>query len=136
MNRYLVTLTTIICLFVSIRLYVLNQYAKIISNTTLIHDFRIAAPEKIAQVAAKHNVEYAQIRGTAVISSTNPLLSSNLELINIARVTHPDVMTFSTEQYLQLIEPHVILRPPMIFILFPLVFEEKKDSYIVMKKII
>lgn len=120
----------------SFRKYTQSEYLATINSTSLIQDFKNVSTNNLAQIKSKHNIDYIHINNDRIISYSNSFFNESIEIIPIIRKRSPNVMAFSTEQYLRSIEPLVVLRSSSLYLIFPLVFEGSEDSFILIKKII
>jgi hypothetical protein len=132
----LLVLIIILIAMVGCRLYVRQSYLSTIHTRGLITDFHSANDTNVRKLQQKYSVEYIHIRGKYIIGRSNTLLLQNIDLIPFAVKKSRGVLPYSTVQGLEGIEPYVFLHAASLYILFPLVFDDTDDSYLIMKRIL
>jgi len=136
--KILITLLILLAIFTSnllFRFYTKAQYKALINNSSLIASFVSANENKISEIAAKNKLSYEKIiNGQVVYKSNNDL--PTLMTIPVKQKNSPDVIRQELSQSLIVIEPHVVYIKKSVYLLFPLVSQNSKTSYLVFKKIL
>lgn len=136
--RYLNHLILSVCLVgavLSFQKYIQYRYRQIITTPQLIEDFKRSTVQDLPSLKKKYDIDYMRIRENHIIENPSMYLP-RIDLISVALVKSPAVMTINIRDSLLQTRPYVFIDSFSLYILFPLVFPEKKDTLLIIKKIL
>lgn len=113
---------------------VIQQYKTLIDQKGLIETFHIGNVTAIQQFQKQYHLEYEVVRRENILKKTNPALP-DINPIIIQTKPEPDVISNSIRNNLKQIRPKITINSLGLFIVFPLVFQDKTDQYIVFNRL-
>lgn len=133
--NYLILLICVIGAVIAFQNYIQWRYVETIQTPNLIEDFRKTEEQNLPLLKKKYGIDYAQVRSGKIMEAPGINLP-HIDLFTVSLVKNPLVLQNSTRESLLLTRPYVFRSLFSLYILFPLVFPEKKDGFLIIKKIL
>lgn len=112
-----------------------ERYRNFIDTKGLIEAFDSGDPFALRQLQEQYHFEYEVIKEGKIIQKTIHWLP-DVNPIIIETKPNPDVLSYDLRSLLKQIRPNIVVNTSGLFVVFPLVFENKTDQYIVFHQLI
>lgn len=133
--RYLILFIGAIGIIIAFQSYIQSRYITLIKTPHLIEDFKTTKEQDLPLLKEKYRIDYARVRSGKIIELPKIDLP-HMDLLTVSLVTNSSILQNSVRDSLLLTRPYIFRSSYSLYILFPLVFPEKKDGFLIIKKIL
>lgn len=119
---------------VTFQFYLQNRYLSLVQEPHFIEDFMRSDEMTRPLLKDKYDIDYAVLRSGRIVQMPDVRLP-HLELSTVSLMKNPLVLQNTTQENLMKVRPYVFRNIFSFYLLFPLVFPEKEEAFLIIKKI-
>lgn len=132
-NLFIIILIGVVVLL-TFEYYIQMRYKALVTTPSMIEDFRTKEGVDLISLKKKYNIDYAKIHNEK-ITETSAISLPRIDLLSISLEQNPIVLRSSLENSLLSVRPYVFSRFFSLYILFPLIYPNRPDGFLIIQKI-